>query len=731
MISGADNVNRSRSGVWVGWARRAGLCAGPLLVLVTASCALSTAATEQFPELGPAAGEEIKAVEFTGGGAYGADTLRSLTQTRASHCRLLLPICIPFTNIGLHRETLVPQGVAADANRLAAFYRTQGFFGTNVIPRVESAPKGGVLLTFAIHRGAAVVLDSLRVEGLEEVLNGDSLRQQLPLRVGGLFNLQKFAASADTVVSALKARGHAEAQVLRNYSVDTVRDRATVSLFALPGPQVRVDSIIVRGAKDLGRISALRQLGFRKGDLLLASRLVEAQRNLYGLQLVQFANVAIAPDSLQQAREDSATATVLVSIAEAPVHQIDAAVGFGTVQCVRTDASWVSRSFGGGARQLQVSGSLSKLGVAEGLGGSLCTAYRGDEFAKMLDYRLATDLTQPYFLSPRNHLTLSIFGERQSEPSVFQREARGGRLTLDHRLVARTILTGAVDVERGSTQASPALFCAAFQVCLPADIDRLSSPRFRNTFSVNATRDETDQTLNPTAGYRLRLGADWAAAWLGSDVRFVRAIVEGSAYHSLASGVVFAASLRLGNYFRTATLNPESSYLSPEERFYTGGANSVRGYDRNGLGPGVYVTTDTVKNRTGEAIPGVRFVPIGGTSLLVANGELRVPSPVLPGLLRLAGFVDVGSVGTGNLWDLHTEAIRFTPGIGLRVPTPVGPARLDVAYNAYAPTPGPVFFAETGNGGSGTLLRIRDSYIPPEGSFWSRLHVQVAIGQAF
>ena len=31
----------------------------------------------------------------------------------------------------------------------------------------------------------------------------------------------------------------------------------------------------------------------------------------------------------------------------------------------------------------------------------------------------------------------------------------------------------------------------------------------------------------------------------------------------------------------------------------------------------------------------------------------------------------------------RTAVIRVTPGIGLRVATPLGPARLDVAYNPY------------------------------------------------
>jgi outer membrane translocation and assembly module TamA len=63
---------------------------------------------------------------------------------------------------------------------------------------------------------------------------------------------------------------------------------------------------------------------------------------------------------------------VLVSVAEAAEHQIEAAIGYGTVECLRTSASWEDRAFGGGARRLRVSGEVSKIGTGN-VGGTLCS----------------------------------------------------------------------------------------------------------------------------------------------------------------------------------------------------------------------------------------------------------------------------------------------------------------------------------------------------------------------
>jgi hypothetical protein len=55
-------------------------------------------------------------------------------------------------------------------------------------------------------------------------------------------------------------RGYAHAQVLRSFAVDTVDNRAEAALDVVLGPVVTVDSIIVRGAPNMGRAAVLRQI---------------------------------------------------------------------------------------------------------------------------------------------------------------------------------------------------------------------------------------------------------------------------------------------------------------------------------------------------------------------------------------------------------------------------------------------------------------------------------------
>lgn len=704
-----------------------GLAASLLVVLLTlglVGCGVRRAGQEVESVFAEYAGREVERVRFIDSAPFSADTLLDLIETQPPRCQFLgLPIC--FGGIGEQRSRLDLPSLARDERRLESFYRASGFFGTRVVPAVEPVDDG-VEVTFVIYRGDPVYVDSLAVTGIEGVVDPGIL-EKLPLKVGALFDLGDFAASSDTIERALLDRGHAYAQVLRNYSVDTIADRASAVLVAIPGPRVVVDSIIVTGAEHLGRRAVLRQLSFRKGDLLRLTELVESQRNLYNLEIVQFATVSVAPDSLQGVSRDSSRATVLVQITEGPVHVVEAAVGFGTVECFRSNVRWVSRSFAGGARRLALTGSVSKIGIGKpldaGFASSICPAFEDDPFQRLLDYRFTADLTQPWFLSPRNHLTVHAFAERQSEPRVYQLEAQGASFTVTRRLGDRETLTGILNGAHRRANATPAVLCAALLVCLPSDIADFNRYLWLNTVALNWVRDRSVPVTEPARGYLVRSGIAWAAPWLGSDLQFTRGIAEGSKYQTLRPDWVLALHLRLGSFFNSATIEPNNDFVPPEERFYAGGANTVRGFARNELGPGVYVAEGPVFDSTN-----VTFIPVGGTGTVIANAELRFPAPFARNVLRLAVFIDAGAITLDDPPSPEGNDLRITPGVGFRVRTPVGPVRLDIAYNPYGPIPAPLFLTDPE---TDALIRVLDRFTPRRESFFNRLRLNLAVGEPF
>ena len=106
-----------------------------------------------------------------------------------------------------------------------------------------------------------------------------------------------------------------------------------------------------------------------------------------------------------------------------------------------------------------------------------------------------------------------------------------------------------------------------------------------------------------------------------------------------------------------------------EERFYSGGSSSVRGWQRSELGP-----------HLGET-------PIGGQSLLEGSVEARfkVFPSASSSLIRALGaalFLDFGNVWPTAL-TYKIEKIRSAVGAGLRYETPIGPIRFDIARKNY------------------------------------------------
>ena len=96
------------------------------------------------------------------------------------------------------------------------------------------------------------------------------------------------------------------------------------------------------------------------------------------------------------------------------------------------------------------------------------------------------------------------------------------------------------------------------------------------------------------------------------------------------------------------------------DRFYAGGANTVRGYRERRIGPRDPVTED----------------PIGGEALLVGNIEGSFP---VVQNLRGAIFYDVGNVWQ-EIDDFGSGGYKSSVGLGVRVKTPLGPIRLDYGF---------------------------------------------------
>jgi outer membrane protein assembly factor BamA len=675
----------------------------------------------------------VRSLKFEGNRNLSSTLLSAAISTTNSSWFARTP---PFRWIGLgEKRYFDEQEFRRDVLRLTLFYRQSGFLEAKVDTAVKRSPNR-VDVRFVIREGPPVVVESFELSGLDSIPKREALLEDLPLRVGMPFNRFLFQETVDTVIRRLRDRGYPAADVLRGFDVDKVGHTARLTLEAEPGRRAKIGGVVVEGAGTIDTQYVRQLLILQGGDTYSEEKLFDSQRKLYQTELFRFATVGIDSAALVP---DDTIVPLLVRVSQGKRYRIRSSLGYATNDCFRTSAGWTDRNLFGTGRMLDVSGQLSKIGVGEpfnfGLENSICGALKQDTIgSSRANYNVTVSIRQPRFLgSPRNVGTYSVFSELRSEYQVYRRDEVGGILSATREIGWRLPLTLSYKLSYGKTTASAVSYCAFFNACTPSDIALLAERRRLAVLSGTLVWRRSNNPLEPTRGHLTILEAAFSSHLIGSSAfeEFARIAADQAWYRTLGGGAVLSWRLRGGLVFSPKVQLDASSgsFVPPEQRFYAGGPNDVRGYSLNELGPIVYVTdadslTPALEDSLANGQKAVRFSPSGGNTLALANVELRVRSPIFPERIRLALFVDSGLLYQRGETDVSPALVRVTPGVGLRIATPLGPIRLDVGYNGYGGTPGPLYLAKS----NGDLVFGRSNFVRPRGSGF-KLHF--AIGEPF
>ncbi len=702
-----------------------------------AVAALALALAAAVPAAAQNGDRVVRQLDFEGNNAIPDEVLATAIATTNSSwfARAFL-----FRWVGLGEKRFFDeQEFRRDVVRLDVFYRRSGYPHVEVDTTVRRTGQN-VHITFTIVEGEPTRVTHLAVTGLdslEEKVRATTL-VDLPLRPGDPFNRYVMQVTADTITRRLRDRGYPSARVFSSFETNKDANTADVAMAVEPGHRAVIGTVTVDGVKRVTPDLVRQLLISRPGRLYSQDELFQSQRNLYGSDLFRFATVNVDSASF---RPDADSVPVLVQVNEARRHRIRSGIGYGTDDCFRGSAVWTTRNFlGGGGRILELTSRVSKVGVGDpfdwGLANSICSSSKEDTVGSAkVNFYLGASLRRPAFLSPNNTISVSVYSERRSEFKVYLRQETGATVLLRRETPRRQIpLSLAYNISYGSTEASAVSFCASFNACTPDLVELLSQRRVLATLTAAGTIPRVNNPLDPSRGSLASLEATLSSRFIGSSSiqQFTRLVGDYSRYHPLTRDVVLSWRVRGGIIFSpTVDVATESgNFIPPEQRFYGGGSNDVRGYRRNELGPVVYVVPQThLDSMSALGLPpshdSVTVAATGGNAIALGNVELRVPSPVFSSRMRLAAFVDAGGVWQRGAPNSST-GIRVTPGVGLRISTPLGPARLDVAYNPYGLENGMLFQVDS----VGTLTPV-----PGQESFVldrkGRVTYHIAVGQAF
>lgn len=626
------------------------------------------------------------------------------------------------------RRCLNHDELSRDVLRLTAYYRERGFYAARVDTLVQPLSTTAVRVVFNIQEGKPTVVVSYSVTGLEGIPDSADIIHRLRLRVGAPFDFGLYRADIDTVVHRLREQGYYRADALSGYERDT-NLVAHASITAVPGRRARFGQPVFSIDTAPGRRQQIdttivqRVMRIRPGQWYSDQAIMDAQRNLFQLGTYRHLEIVPLPDSLQPPGDS--IVRLEVRLAEDYMRQIDSELGWATLDCGRARVQYTDKNWLGTARRLELNAQASKIGYGgldtratrdfcklRWLGEQNQTALKDDPFSTKLHYFVGATVRQPRLLGTRWVPAVSLYSERRGEFKAYLRSTfAGADLSATRDLADRMPLRVAYTFEYGGTEADAPALCALFNRCDPQSRETIQDTTTLGVASASLARIRTDNLLSPTRGYALRGEVRTSASPLlgtSDSLFFNKGTGDWAWYRQVAGRNVFAIRLRGGAVFgRKLNFSDPAGFIPPQERLYAGGPTSVRGFQQNELGSLVYITRNAVDTIVTVA-PGTtdstfkfgikpdsspsldRSVPLGGNSLFVANIEYRMRDRWLfPDLLQYILFLDGGDVWSR---ESRTQSLKWTPGVGFRALTPVGPVLINVGYNRYDRDPGPLYY---------------------------------------
>ena len=685
--------------------------------------------------------------------------LEKSIDTQQSNCKNVVfsPICrwISRSPSLLTKHYLDHNQLALDIIRIRVYYWMRGYRSAEADTSVT--PNGdGVTVTFKITEHEPTLVRKVTIAYDSTLISERRIKKQQLLKSGQPLDLTKLDSMRVLYTNEMWASGHSDAQVDTAITLDSARRVADVHLDLIPNHPTFVGSISIRGLNRVSQATVLNSLTFHAGELFRQGDVIESQRNLFESSLFRLAAVEVPPqfDSVKK---------VTITLVEAPLHETNISGGFTNVDFIQTQGQYTAYNFFGGARKLDVSGSLGNLGATSLAGKGFfynpAKEVPGADNPIFLQptWTASVDFSQPAFLRrPSNQASFGAFAHRRSTPGIFIDRGFGGNATYTNHLRVRMSASATYTFEQNRVEAGDVYFCINFGVCDTTAISTLRTHHRLSPVMGTALIDRSDDPLDPTRGYQARLEMEGASAITASDYTYNRAFIDVAAYNHTGYANTYAAHLKMG------WIRGQGS-IHPRKLFYAGGASSVRGYATNQLGPRV-LTIDPVRlidpNRTGHcttasisdgscdpnavALSDNDFnpQPLGGRSLLEGSVEYRIPIG-FQRKLTLAGFVDGAVVGSGSLPSLKTLADitrgtgAVTPGMGIRYKSPVGPIRVDLGYNPEHTEWLPVATETIVNGERKIVLLSKPrQYSPFAGKSWlqqvlNRLTLHLSLGQPY
>lgn len=522
------------------------------------------------------------------------------------------------------RGVLQHDVLETDVDRLTAFYHDNGFMDARVgTPKVEQK-SDGFYIQVPIVEGFRYKVGSFKITG-DPIEADENISKKIQTKVGEYFSREKLRKDIQYLTRLCLDKGYARAEVDPHVQKEPEKREANIELEVKRGSKVSIGRINISGNTKTKEKVIRRQFQIAEGETFSATKIENSESKLKRLDY--FEEIKINPVDT----ESPDIMNIDVQVKEKLTGHIGAGGGYSS-----DEGFFV----GGEITQRNLFGRGEMLSLKAHLGGS---AQR-----YMLSFVEPSVFDTYYFFATDIYDWVREYDDFTKDAQGFQ--LRTGRAFGNWSKFTVGYVFENTDITDVSESAS-------------SIIKRQEGRHIKSSVILGLERDSTDHPFLPTKGSIIRASVEESSSYLGSETDFTKYEVAAGKYFPLFWKLVGLVKGEIGWIIKTGDKD-----ILISDRFFLGGINSVRSYDWGELSPKDPATGDK----------------IGGTKYGLFNTELMFP---IIEEINLKGvvFFDAGNAFAEGQ-DLDISKFKMGVGGGLRWASPLGPLRIEWAYN---PDPGP------------------------------------------
>jgi outer membrane protein insertion porin family len=583
---------------------------------------------------------KVRSINVIGNEAFSDDRLRKEMYTRQAGGVL-----------GFLRsnDSYDPDRLAADQQKLRAFYLTQGYADFRVVSALaELTPdRRDFVITYVVEEGPRYKFGTIEAESALRDFQPEKIKEIVNLTPGGWFNAKAIEDAVTRLNEQAGNLGYAFADINPSYARDAEKREMNITFRIGETPRQYVERIDIQGNTVTRDKVIRREFRVNEGDAFNAQRVKRSQDRLQSLGFFQ------EKLEIKQTEGSAPDRVVLgVDVEEKSTGELSISAGYSSLERFVISLAIAQRNFMGKGQTVNASVNYSRYGKSVSLG--FLEPYFLDKSILLGGRVYRQDYNSFNYVNSNRNTTYSQtttgLGTNLGFP-INEYLSYGTRYTLE---------TNKVTLDKGTFYTDPDGSGPEGLRCDPLKAGRYLCDelgrRLTSSIGHSFIYDNTNG-IRATRGQRITVSQDFAG--LGGNVKYLRTRGDATKYWGLGGW--------------TLSAHAEGGYIHPLQKRYGQDGDQIeairltdrffgpqlRGFDIRGIGPRIQrfqytspTEVDTSKDLASDAL--------GGRAYYMGRIELEVPtSSSLRSMgLRPSAFVDVGSV-----FSLRQPDLLDVPGL--------------------------------------------------------------------